>query len=559
MNSSNITDSGCHRARCFGLMLLFLSVVVSCSDNGDNADNHSNEGDIDSNDHDTSNELTMESTVFPASLAVASPLAVGAGSIGASGNMNVYNAIPAIQAESQYKLVTTEIQDLLDNDDVNECVFDPHLFFTMVSNAACYGPAVWYENHPDAPSVPNSGQLPPGDLGIWLEYDENTGDACAAAELNARMQGIQARVLGALTGLASMVCVVNATEALSLPDSNISIVDLADSMPASETASVNSAELSFSLTDTGLEAYSYTMDMSLEDMMSGNMNASGAHIVIQLTHIPNANGDGGYQGRLTYRISLMTDFGSNCPPDASGTPVTRNGSVVYDNTSGMMRIEMREGQFCGSDIDGLDVNYLVDATRKFDPNIEPNGWGDDFNLFRAAFEPSTQLGDYAYAWQAGHHDGNTRVFNLSVFDDGDDATDDLEASAFFGYGADASEIDPRIQGFIFNWAGPGGGDHALQEYAQRQQVRFNTQTETFESVSANITYAPTHSGNYDGTGSFTYDADADGFVDTNPTEPVVLNLASGTDDGTGTATIEQTILDAGVTVPDPPVCTACSH
>ena len=488
-------------------------------------------------------------TAFPTTLAVASPLDWSSGSVArARADGAFVRAVPATATGSQYGAVTAAINDILSGTSTSSCTFDPELFFQVVINAGCYGPVVKYENHPDAPT-PNNGELPPGDTGIWLEEDPTTGDACAAAELNARMKGIQARSLGALSGLASMVCTINASDGtLNLPDATNPIVDLTSAMPAPVGVTFNSAVLAYATTTDGEAKYTYSLDFDYNTH----------HIVVELAHIPNATTTNLYRGQLTYRISSTIAGGSNCPEVSGSTPVTRNGSLVYNRTAAStMTMEMREAQFCGLESNGLDSDKIVDAANEFDPGSAPSGWGDDFNLFRTEFDPSTLLGDYAYFWQAGHGDGNTRVFNLRVYDDGNDATEDLAATAFFGYGTDAENADPSIHGFIFNWAGPGN-NHNLQEYAQKQQLSYNATTGKFDSISASIHYAPTTTGNYDGHGSFTYDSDADGSVDTLPGNEITHDLAASTDDGTGNFTIEQTIAAAGIVVPGQPVCSECA-
>jgi hypothetical protein len=492
----------------------------------------------------TGNNSSSE-TAFPAALAVASPLDWDSAGSSARVQRSVSRAALTSDGGSEYSAAIALLDDIISGTSLSACTFDPELFFQAVTNAQCYGPTVAYVDHPDA-APPESGFLPPGDTGIWIEVDTPTGNACAAAELNARMEGIQARSLGALSGLAAMVCTINASGGtLSLPDATTASVDLTSALPAPTGVAINSAVLAYTTTTGGEDKYTYSLDFDY----------NGTNIVIALAHIPSVASSEVYRGQLTYRINTTAN-GTNCSADPD-TPVTRNGSLVYNRTAATaMTVEMREAQFCGADVDGLDADGIVDAANEFDPGTAPHGWGDDFNLFRSEFDPTSLLGDYAYFWQAGHMDGNTRVFNLRVYDDNDSATEDLEATAFFGYGLDAQNADPSIHGFIFNWAGPGN-NHTLQEYAQQQEVRYNTGTGKFDSVSANILYAPTVTGDYDGSGTFSYDSDADGSVDTDPATPITHDLADPTDDGTA-LTIEQTIADAGIVVPDQPVCSECA-
>ena len=502
----------------------------------------------------TSDDTT---TAFPATLAVASPLALSEEETSEAESVAGMTAasLSADETESQYDGMVTQLNEILEGTSDEGCLFDPELFYPNVSNAACYGPTVAYENHPDAgPGDPTEGNLPSGDVGIWMEMDPYAEDACAAAQLNARMQGLQERSMGALSGLAAMICTINSSDGeLSLPDADNTMVNLTEVMLEPEGVTINTAVLAYGTTTDGEEKYAYTLDFDY----------NGDHIIVGLVHVLDATSTDVYRGRLFFKISTtVSDGGTNCPMIDGVALVTRNGSLIYNRTSETeMKVEMREAQFCGEDTHGLDEDDLVDPTNKCD-ETDPTttGWGDDFNLFRAEFDPTTQLGDYAYAWQAGYRDGNTRVFNIAVTDDRDSTTDDLEAVAFFGYGDDIENLDPSITGFIFNWAGPGSEDHAtaLKEYAQKQEVSYNATTGHFDSDNASITYAPTNSGTYDGSGSFTYDSTGDGSADTDDATAIAIDLAAGTDDGTGTLTIEKTIADAGITIPTEPSCIDCT-
>jgi hypothetical protein len=58
--------------------------------------------------------------------------------------------------------------------DIKDCAFTFD-FFRAPYRPTCYGPALSFTNHPDAnPGDPADGELPPGDLGIWEEYETLT-------------------------------------------------------------------------------------------------------------------------------------------------------------------------------------------------------------------------------------------------------------------------------------------------------------------------------------------------------------------------------------------------
>lgn len=490
---------------------------------------------------DTTNNTTSStssSETFPTGLAITSPLDSDDGYTKPSVSEKIGTG-----GTSRYNWATTVISAVLNGASPALCTFRPDMFLTTVTDAACYGPEVSYVGHPDG-SPPSSGTLPTGDVGIWTETT-SAGHACTAAELNERMKGVKDRSIASLMSLATMVCTINTTSSLSLPDGITTSVTLTSDMPAVTGVTYNSAVMTYSTTAASEDKYSYSLDFDY----------NGQNIVVEMAHIPGSPITN-YRGQFSYRVS-DTFTGGNCP----ASDVTRNGSFVY-NRSGTSNIslELREAMFCGSGSNGLDSDKRVDEDKKYDATTELTGWGNNFSILSASFNPLTQTGDYAYAWQAGPGDGNTRVFNLLVSDDSDDATEDMAVTSFFGYGPDIGDLDPSITGFICNWAGPNN-NHTLhwKELAQKQVVSFNSTTRKFDSDSASIIYAPTNSCDYDGLGAFTYDSTGDGSTDTNTATAITNNLVIGTDDGTGTLTIEKTISDAGITVPSLPVaCVECA-
>jgi hypothetical protein len=439
---------------------------------------------------------------------------------------------------SRYNQIAQAISNVLDAESADLCTFDPDLFTITITNANCYGPTVPYENHPDG-SSPNSGELPPGDVGIWIATADDD-NACSAAQLNARMTGVRDRTKASLMGLASIICAINndTSGAYTIPSD--STTDVTAIMPEPTGVSWNLATITHETVNTE-DKYSYILDFEY----------NGNRIYIDMAHIPNTDSSSVYRGRFSFRINDTLDYGGNCP---SGD-ITWNGSLVYNRTgSNDISFEMKEAQFCGHDADGWTTDGVVDPTKKYDASTEPNGWANDFNILRADFNPLTETGNYAYAWQAGCMDGNIRAFNVVTTEDEDDETEDLSATAFFGYGEDISNDDPSITGFIGNWAGPGN-DHTLQEVAQKQVVAYNGTTEKFDLTSSNITYAPTNSLDHPGD-PFAFDSDADETLDS--TTAFSNDLVAGADTDSDTvATIEETIAAAGISVPSAPSCSNC--
>lgn len=492
----------------------------------------------------SSGSSTTTTTAFPSDLAVASPLEVTTDTGSTNLSLSSIKLTTSATHIPAYAWATATINEILNSSSASLCRFDPELFLAQTEDADCYGPTVDYIDHPEATSGTDDGQLPQGDLGIWQENDATTGHACAAAELNARMQGIKETSLASLSGLASMICVINNSGGtLSMPSS--STTDLTAAMNALSITGVtfNAAALSEGTNADGNAEYSYNLDFDYDD-------GSDTHaIAVDMIHVPGASALE-YTGQISFLVDNTSPHGGNCPTG----DVTDNTSLQYVR-DGLddLDVQVRFGQFCGLAADGRDADGLVDPSNKYDSSSNPNGWGNNFSKLTANYDPTTLGGDYAYSWQAGQGDGNTRVFNLHV--------ETMEfaagimvsaANTFFGYGDDIAATDGSVEGFICNWAGPGA-DHTLIDNAQFQEVAYDDASGTFISVASNITYAPTTACNYDGSSSFSFDADGDGDIEADDEADSVVtadDLYDAVDvDGNGDATMIETILDAGFTLP----------
>ncbi len=489
-----------------GVVLLPMMVACGTAGVGSTAGNSSS-----STTGETETASTDLSSNFPSGLAVASPLSTESDDSESSASLSKSIRKGSGSVSSRYLAFVDKINALLTGGTSGHCTFDPALFLTQERNADCYGPTVQYQAHPDTVSTDAryNGQLPSGDVGMWTSVNPTDGHACAAAELNARMDGVAERSLAALMGLASMICTADAS-GIAAPHN--STVDLTVEMNALGVTDTTFASATATHSDaTGTDVWSYDLDLTYSPMGVAH------HVVVAMKHIPGAT-SAEYQGRLTFRVGDTTTAG-NCPVG----DVTDNESLLYaSNSATDMNLELRSGQFCGTDSDGT-VDGIVDASLKYDAASLPAGWGNNFNVLTTDFDPSTLAGNFAFSWQAGPRDANTRVFNVRM----DASTSSVlpDGKAFFGYGADVDGTDGGIDGFICNWAGPNNS-HTTQDFAQYQSVQFDSASKVYAVVDEHLTYAVTNACTYDGTGSFTVDSDMDGVVDTDPATPIANGLQS---------------------------------
>lgn len=471
-------------------------------------------------------------SAFPAGLAIASPLE-SSDSLPSAPALSRYTTT---ENRSAYEEAVDRISAILEGESLTACNFDPSQLLQLSASAECYGPNVAYSGHPDAlPGQSASGTLPPGDLGLWSEYDEQTEQACAATQLNMRMRGMQFKTQSSLESLASLLCVASNNN-IELPESGS--VDLTNEMAEmSESneieADFESAELSITTNEDGTVSYGYELNFSFTDN-------NGAHdVIVRMTHVALTD-EGDYKGRFSYVVEDADVVQNNCPDDG----LTHAGSILYTKSADDdVDILGNEGSFCGRDIDPVQSDGLIDPSDTYDPASNTDGWGLNFSTVIANFSAETRAGNYSLVWQAGPQDDNTRAFNVGL--EASAATGLLSGTAFFGYGDPIFETNGSIDGFICNWAGPGGS-HTMQDFVQRQGLE-EASDGLFDSVSTDLAigYAPTNSCDYDGLGTFSYDLDP-AMNTTDMSDPAVA-VANDLLDLTDT-----TFTEAGFTLPTAP-------
>ena len=491
---------------------------------------------------------SSSSNYFPSNLAIASPTET-------SSSISSQNILAAV---SSYDIETTEIDTILNATNLADCF---GTFFGDLTDqgsiASCFGPQVDYVNHPDGSG--GSDPLPPGDLGIWTETEGNSTEACAAAQLNSRMETVKNKTTVALKTLASMICTINNTSMLNMPSagSSLSMTAAMNSMIAAASLSsnptVNSATLSVASNAAGTADYTYAINITytLIDPFDSSKTIN-VDLQTDMTHRPLDSTNSTYEGLFSYYFDNEDNMG-NCNHEFGGlntSTITELGSVAYEKSSSTSLVfDMRYAQSCGSGntapLVSNELDPSVKATTGGTPDI--NGWASNFTILAADFDPADSTGDYAFSWQAGLGDGTARTFNVHLEDSNSDGL--LEGTSFFGFGNDIALSNGSILGIYCNWAGPNGGvgnDTSKRlTLAQKQTILENSTSGVFEVVSSNTNYAPTLNCNYDGMGTFSYDSDGNGTIDTVASNSVTNNLIDPSDATNG-------VSASGFTIPTAP-------
>ena len=434
--------------------------------------------------------------------------------------------MPPPVATSAYDASASAIFGVLSGAESVATHFQLGAFFARSGNANCYGPSIGFQNHPNAVGPDgNDGQFPGGDLGIWTASTQD-GEACAAAQLNSRMRDVQGQVGMGLTGLAGLVAAYQSTGA-TWPDDVAAgdSVDLTTEMQAAgiEQVSFNTASMTRGATG---DVWSYALDMDYAVEGGGTKT-----IVLSLQHTVTDRDAGLFEGLLTYLVEDQYPD-RNCR-DQPSRDITLNGSVHYvKKAESSVTLQARSGTACGLASVTPSANLLdaaISSSVLTGNAVNPAAnWADNFNVFTAEFDPESLLGNYAYAWQAGSGDPNTRVLEVGL-------ETEAGGEAYFGFGDPVqTSVSGQIKGFICNWAGPGnlhdGPD--FSKYAQRQALTLDPVSKRYvaaDAAASNITYAPTNSCTYDGTSDFVYDRNANNdLADESANTAGVMPSPSGT-------------------------------
>lgn len=392
------------------------------------------------------------------------------------------------------------------------------LFNTQVNNAQCFGPTVAYEEHDDGPSGSN-GVLPSGDLGMWTEFEGNTSEPCATAQIDARLQGVKEQYQQGMLLMAALRRIIGTTTGLGLPDAGVTLNATTAFSSAISTAApgVTLDSATVSLDDTGA-IYTYRM---VVQKGSGD-TLQRAEIVIR--HQPTAT-DTVFSGILQITASqLSSDMAFGCSDEMDGSlyRVATATTVRYDRDGSALDFSARSANYCGhptSDNDYLGGIATVDVNGELDLSVSleggstrnaVNGWRGNASRFAGSLDTDTQTGNFLYVWQAGNLDDFGRAFAVQSSYNSSDESRTLDA--YYAYTDAIAATDGSLLGMICNWAGPGN-QHQPVDLFQSQSVRLGGSASAWAvSGTSHIAYAPTVS--CDASATMRFDVNADSTLET---------------------------------------------
>lgn len=350
-----------------------------------------------------------------------------------------------------------------------------------VRDPVCYGPRMDYTNHPDWTSgTPAAdGQLPSGDLGIWLDTEPTQSDAgtvpCAAAKMNELVSKAIHNIDMATGSVAMMMCAA-AHERISAPRNNGDVLNFASVLNQVPNSP-------FTITTATLERIDANTlkTVFVADHDAGSNNRLG-ELTITTTH---------NQETQIGLVQIERDLDS--PADTVIATSARYRPKPNDTDT--IQVQVLQSRFNTTLITDF---YDSDGDVKLGPitGTSPRSI-EDTNYFVAEFSPDSDAQTIAYGWNAGGNDTHYRVFNAEA--------DSTTADAWYGYvpnpyqngGSTTVGETPNLDlsestaGMICNWAGPGNS-RTVTSYLQHQNLTKNGSDEwIMGSGGSLIRYVPT--------------------------------------------------------------------
>lgn len=419
-------------------------------------------------------------------------------------------AAPAKLPEGQ--AMANYIQDVAAGNAIpDRNVLNLDTFFSKEGRSNCYGPAIGFLNHDDAPG--NSGRAPGGDTGIWLsrEGDQTSGKPCAAAQLDTLVNPIKRRTNATLLFGARMKALAGS----NMPSAG-NTVDLTNQvneffqtlLPTNTTGSVTSASIR---NDSGV--YTYLVETT-SNVSIPNLGTKKMYVLTKVVHDGNSEN---FNGVVSY---FSAHTGNVCGSNNEGVKADV-GTMRYVKASAIeMNMAAREATYCTSEPTlGADFTKFAALTSsgELDPTktgsaignpgqeISPisTGWaqqGQGFKRFASTINPLTHEGNYKFTWQAGVGDSHSRMFAMNIAYNS--TTEVRTGQAFFGFAGamtDTSEGSTNLKGMICNWAATPNPTHNPNNLFQYQKIVLANGSNDWDfstDIGSNkISYAPTNSCN----------------------------------------------------------------
>ncbi len=432
------------------------------------------------------------------SAAVVSPFAA---SSGLSAILKGSRSFPVTAADRQDQISTL----LAEEKDHAQCKFTIDLA-PGSTRADCYGPNVALSGtHPDSAAAVSAfgtsggspNPLPTGDVGFYNSTNGTNSEACASAEVTALVDSQLKSAYFAQVAGASLICYAQSKSLMtsSVPRTVSSTITL-DTAQLAEYGFTDSSGSIFTPSLATIESITGGIKVTIQG--TATQSSVARNFEIRLSYRDET--DGGFSGRASYAVRNSSETSSACS-GAGATGSSAAGHMIFSraDASSNVKLTLNHSVFCGVSYSMFDGDDEIDVCDEFtgstisDATDADNGWESNWNYLNFDFDPSTYVGTYAYAWQAGRLDGNTRVFNAKL-------NSDDTGVGYFGFGTDVADSTTsctarntdigKIKGMICNWAGPSNNHNSLSTSPYVQMQTLTKSSGLWKVASEKIKYIP---------------------------------------------------------------------
>lgn len=460
---------------------------------------------------------SIVSAAFPSDLVVTSPLA--------QKKKTTLNAAADEAGAADYDSKKTQLEKLTTATTAASCVYK----FAAAKSAnkpTCYGPQLYYKNHPDYVAGTGggpfdagvNGNLPGGDLGMW-DAAEASGEACTAAKMNYEIGVVAEKVDMAINGLAMMMCVA-AAQQQELP-----AVGATSDYTSAVTTALTGQDIGATISTATLERLADLDGKAVYKSVMKATTTAGHVVTVNMKHVRLDDENKTYKGKMWMSVVPSSTTTSN-DPMASKTMAL---SILYHKASDTsVKYSLRQGNFSkenSTDAKMFDSSYVA--------NLPISNDGYSWTLVDQ--NPTDGTGKVGYAWVAGTKTENVRSFVANVTKD---SAGTKSGTGYAGFGDTMENVlkDTTLKTFldrmICNWAGPSNS-HTGAKFVQKQVMAMNT-SGIFAASSSKISFVPRNScgtsADTSPNGTFSYSKTETGtYTDFTNSNDLVSTTDAGTD------------------------------
>lgn len=332
------------------------------------------------------------------------------------------------------------------------------------AHTKCFGPPIRVTKAPDSGMDVSIGS---GEIGIWWDYAEPaavSGEACAAAKVNAIMNEM-GRYFDTPFGLEAMVVCALGIDGVALPDVGAT-VDATANLDGLDLASlgltVAAAKVERKPDDAGHPVYETTITGAIASAVAPTITTP-VTFAVAVSNTPENAANDAYHGYVTYVLQGFPNL---------GTPVAQAASIRFESDGERQRYAFRRAQF------PIDATTTLDEAKA----VAITGWNAAYSEAIVDID-GDGYGKLSYATLTTPS-AAARVFNVE--------TEKVHTgTAYFGLAATGAALDS--QAALHSIVGMECAAGTPVDRLQKQILALDETSKKWLVASSLTTYAPTKS------------------------------------------------------------------